>query len=160
MLIMQPVSWLHSRLHQIKGWCVFVKAHRHLFETNRRPSEFNWWCMCASLSNSYTICYVKSFLSPHFTILVWMNFNSQVNPALPWYEYACLFFGIYPLNGLERDVRSHFLKMPCFGRCFEVKCMWVWSYTSGRGFFFFQLSPISPFVDLFFHLLQSLTFGK
>ena len=74
--------------------------------------------VCLIISN--LLCQKLPLFSPRFTISLWMIFNSQVNPTVPCHEYACLFFGIYSFNGLERDVISRISPLPWFGRCFEV----------------------------------------
>lgn len=94
--------------------------------------------MCLLVLFVSSICCVKSFLSAHLTISIWMIVNSKVNPTVPYYEYACLFFGICSFNSLGRDVISHISSLPWFGRCFEVyACVYVCVLAAILAVFFF-----------------------
>lgn len=126
------VSWLHSVSNQIKSCCLILKVHHHLLETCSFQKTCSvvlmlplWICLlvhvfllvCLSNNHQFVVSKAPSF---HFTASFWMIFNIGGDPAVPCYEYACLFFGIYSFNCLERDVISHIFPLPCFGRYFEV----------------------------------------
>lgn len=87
-----------------------------------------WLPVCRANNHQFVVSKASSF---HFTVSFWMIFNIQGNPAVPRYEYACLFFGIYSFNGLERDAISHIFPLPCFGRyeeAFACVCVCVGVY--------------------------------
>ena len=78
------------------------------------PSVGPRLCVCLIIIN--LLCQ-KLPLSPLHHL--W-SLDDVQQPSQSCYEYACLCFGIYSFNGLERDVISHIFPLPCFGRYFEV----------------------------------------
>lgn len=93
--------------------------------------------MCLLVLFVSSICCVKSLLSAHLTISIWMIVNSKINPTVPYHEYACPFFGICSFSSSGRDVISHISSLPWFGRCFEVyACVYVCVLTAILAGFF------------------------